>query len=157
MALSDADYARATDTERKDGDILAYKMGVTKIWKGDIVILKTDGYAYSSYETGATGDQFIGIAEETVDNTGGSAGDLNIRVYRKYGSLHKLEISSTAIATDLGLPVYNDRAAGPKFVTTTAGSHACLVGNIAQLGADGPADSGSYVWVAITPLSTAAS
>ena len=63
------------------GDMVPLSMGITKIWKGDIVLCKADGYAYSAYATGATGDKFMGVAAETVDNTGGSAGDETINVY----------------------------------------------------------------------------
>lgn len=130
----------AHDAARSVGDMESMRMGVTKIYKGDLVLIKTDGYAYSAYSTGATGDQFVGVAAETVDNTlnmfgsAASAGDKEIRVWLE--GEFEYPIASGNINTVLGVPCYNDRGAGtatPQMVTVTAGAHACKVGNIVKL------------------------
>lgn len=63
------------------GVIRSIPMAVTKILNGAIVMVNSSGYATKA--AAASGNNALvvaGIAEETVDNTGGSAGDLDIRV-----------------------------------------------------------------------------
>lgn len=90
------------ETGRKDADLIAYKQGVVKIYKGAGVSLRADGYAYPA-RSGTSTDIFIGIANETVDNTAGNAGDKSIRVQRN--GTHKVA-KATAVQTDLGTKFY---------------------------------------------------
>jgi hypothetical protein len=106
----------AHDAERQAADLLAIKMGITKIFKGDNVVLKTDGYCYSAYATGAIGDQFVGIAAETKDNryrtegdsssAAATAGDRSIDCWQNGIIDRDYPAANAAIQTDLGLPVY---------------------------------------------------
>lgn len=55
-----------------------------KIEKGALVFAKAaTGYAFgiSSTDTGTAGDRFLGVACETVDNTGGASGALVVRAW----------------------------------------------------------------------------
>ena len=55
------------------------KMGAEKIYKGmGVMVVRTTGYVVKAADT-AKG-QFVGVAEETVDNSAGSPGDLSILV-----------------------------------------------------------------------------
>lgn len=119
-------------TDRSDGVKLSFLAGATDIYKGDQVLLKTDGYAYSAYATGATGDQFIGVAAENCINSAGSAGDLSVEVWVE--GVFQMDIASGAIADLMGFPAYNERGASgtPRMVTVTAGSHGCVIGNIVE-------------------------
>jgi len=122
------------DNKYSPGQQHSFLMGITKIYKGDIVVLKTDGYVYAAYETGAGGDQFVGVAAETQDNTLGSVGEKRIDVWLK--GVFEFTCVASNINTALGLACYNDRGAGagtPTTVTVTAGAHAVKVGNIAEL------------------------
>lgn len=106
----------AHDPFREAGDLLAIKMGITKIFKGDNVVLKTDGYCYSAYTVGAAGDQFVGIAAETVDNryliaddsaSGASAaGNRSCQCWQNGIVDRDYPAANAAIQTDLGLAVY---------------------------------------------------
>ena len=106
----------AHDAERQSADLLAIKMGITKIFKGDNVVLKTDGYCYSAYATGAAGDQFVGIAAETKDNryqtegnsssAAATAGDRSIDCWQNGIIDRDYPAANAAIDVDLGLPVY---------------------------------------------------
>lgn len=131
----------AHDAKRQAGDLLAIKMGITKIWKGDNVLIKTDGYAYSAYDTGATGDQFVGIAAETVDNrytqegdsasAAATAGDRSINCWQN--GIVDRDIATCAIATDLGLTCHCTVGTGtdtPRMVIVAATGHPCLAGKI---------------------------
>src|SRR4051794_5821765 len=65
--------------KRGTGKIISLPMDASaKIWKGGWVCINTSGYAVA----GASTTQFIvaGVAAESVDNTGGSAGDKRIQV-----------------------------------------------------------------------------
>lgn len=90
------------ETGRKDADLIAYKQGPVKIYKGAGVSLRADGYAYPA-RSGTSTDQFIGIANETVDNTAGAAGDKYIRVQRN--GTHKVA-KPVAVQTDLRAKFY---------------------------------------------------
>jgi len=154
----------AHDAGRSSADLESFRMGITKIWKGDQVVIKTDGYAYSAYVTGAAGDQFIGVAAETVDNryliagdadSGAAAvGDRNINVWQE--GVFEFDIASSTIETALGLAVYNERGATgtPRLVTVTAGASGVQVGVI--VGIIGTVTAFTKCRVRITAMSAVA-
>ena len=65
------------ETDRKDGIHIGFKMAAAKIIKGGFV-QSIAGYA--NYLTDTSDGPFLGVAIETVDNSGGAAGDKVIRV-----------------------------------------------------------------------------
>ena len=69
-----------------------------------MVCVSTTGYAVSAVTT--SGFKVVGVAEEQIDNSGGSDGDLNVRVKR--GGSYEFENSSTnAVAqADVGRICY---------------------------------------------------
>ncbi len=72
--------AAARNTQERQGDVLDFPVGAAKtIYQGGLVVLDA-GYA----EPGNVDTDLIAVgrAEETVDNSAGSAGDLNVRVRR---------------------------------------------------------------------------
>jgi hypothetical protein len=69
------------------------------IYEGAAVGMNGSGYARPL----TAGDQFVGFAEQNVDNSAGAAGDKTVRVLTK--GFIKLSIGSLAI-TDIGKPVY---------------------------------------------------
>jgi len=99
MAVLTAAY----DAKRKDGEIIAYKIDVTKIYKGALVCENSSGYAVNGAD--AANYTFLWVAYETVDNSTGSAGDLNIRVY-KTGTFVIPKEGGGALQTDIGLAMY---------------------------------------------------
>jgi hypothetical protein len=66
------------DTPTRDGDVFSYPMAVAKIYAGSLVMLNASGNATPGAT--ATGQIAVGRAREQVDNSGGSAADLNIEV-----------------------------------------------------------------------------
>jgi hypothetical protein len=68
-------------TKKKVGDIVEYPVLTnTVIYGGGMVSIDANGYAFPS--TDASGQRFVGIAEEAVDNNPGSSGDKTVRVRR---------------------------------------------------------------------------
>ena len=93
------------DTKKKEGDFRVIPIAAsTKIYQGALVAV--NGSSYGVPGSVATTLRGAGRAEETVDNTGGSAGDKSISVRRgifQYGN----SASSDAIALkDIGKDCY---------------------------------------------------
>ena len=90
------------EVNRKAGNVIAYSVAAaTTIYKGAGVCDNGSGYAVPAADT--SGYVPLGIAVEKVDNSGGSAGDLWIRVYKNgtYEVVH-----SGAAQTDIGVLFY---------------------------------------------------
>lgn len=67
------------DTQRRNGDRAAYPvLAATKVLAGTLVVLTAAGYAQGGAV--ATTLKAVGVADETVDNTAGASGDLNVNV-----------------------------------------------------------------------------
>ena len=64
-------------TKYKEGDLASFALAAVKVYKGSLVCASS-GYAS---HTPVASTPFLGVAAETVDNSGGSAGDNNIRVH----------------------------------------------------------------------------
>ena len=90
-------------TKRQDGCRRTYKAAAVHIYEGTLVYLTAAGYATDVTATGVNG--FLGVAVAEVDNSAGSAGDLNVEVYAQ-GDF-ELTGSSFAIA-DVGSIAYGD-------------------------------------------------
>jgi hypothetical protein len=123
----------AVDTDYEDGIILSLPMVDNKIiYKGDLVRITAEGYASGSSTAPATGDMFIGMALETVDNTktGHATGGKSVRVVTE-GTVEVFK--GTAAITDLGCLAYNSVTVDAQTVDVSAGTHACLVGAVVGL------------------------
>lgn len=96
-----AAYTTARDSQPEDGLIVSLKMDAVKIVKGTLVCAD----ASAGYATGipTASRPFFGVAYETVDNSGGSAGDLSIRVYTS--GVHSF-IAASADQTWVGKEVW---------------------------------------------------
>lgn len=114
---------QTTDTARKPGEIVSYPVtaSAAKIWKGAPVFTDSDGFAYSNdgtTNTIANGDMFVGWADDTVDNSAGGDGDLEIKVWAEWTVV--VPIAATAAQTNVGLPVYINNASDNSLVTLTS-------------------------------------
>jgi len=90
------------DAEGKVGALVLYKVaGGAHIYKGALVCLNGDGYAVGGSDT--AGYKFIGVAYEEVDNSGGSDGEVSIRVLKTGSFLYPIESSQQS---DLGASAY---------------------------------------------------
>lgn len=132
--------AQAFDTERSEGNLISYAMGAEKIYKGTLCMINADGFLVQVSDT-ATGDQFAGVAAETVDNSAGSAGDKRINVWRTGVFTFK---HAGAARTDVGLPAYASLEAADAGQTvlsssTGGGTHDMMVGQIVDVSAESSA------------------
>src|SRR5689334_4250219 len=93
----------AREAAKKEGAIQNYLMGAVKIWKGTLVSSRTgDGDAYPS-RSGTSTDKFLGVAFESVDNSGGAAGDKSCRLYKEGSFVFSM---TSPAQTDIGAAVY---------------------------------------------------
>ncbi len=91
----------AKEVGEKDGVLGSSPMAVDVIYRGAMVMHNTAGFL-APCATGA-GGRFAGVAEETVDNSAGSAGDKECRHKRE--GLYLLE-GTGFVQADVGLDVY---------------------------------------------------
>lgn len=112
-------------------------LAAEKVYQGTFLYRNSSGYG-----TGTSGtNTFAGIVVETVDNSGGSAGDLACEVYQE--GVFELPLGSAAI-TDLGALVYGT----DNYTLTKTASTNPKIGRIVEWVSTG------IVRVAIDPLWT---
>ena len=118
---------------KEPGKVRKYGAGAQHIYKGALLmVLRGTGYAVDAANT-ALG-QVIGVAMEEVDNSGGSAGDLNVKVMT--GT--QLFTKGTAAITDIGTMA---GAVDKDVVTAGEGTEVVNVGRVVGL------KSTTHVWV----------
>jgi hypothetical protein len=89
---------------------------VDSITKGDAVYINAAGYCSNSGV--ATQDKVYGVAAETSDNSGGSAGDLSIAVHPAVsGQKFRALTNGTPVQTDVGEAV--DLTSATTIIETT--------------------------------------
>lgn len=88
-----SDLQAAKDDLRQEGVIVSVPLAAVKVYKGAILTFNSAGYA----DVGDASEPLAGIAVETVDNSGGSAGDKSVRVYRE--GVFEFACSSTTQAS----------------------------------------------------------
>lgn len=71
--------AAARNTRSRDGSILELPMAVDIVYKGGMVCLNAAGFAAPASDA-VDYSRVVGVAFETVDNSSGSAGDINVRL-----------------------------------------------------------------------------
>lgn len=71
---------RKASTDRQDGLVLSFLQGVENIYEGALVAINAAGYAVNAGDDASA--VVVGVADESVDNSGGSAGDKSIKVRR---------------------------------------------------------------------------
>lgn len=98
--------AATTDilTPRRDGVQFSLPAAASKVRAGTLVVLNASGYA----EEGSTATTVtaVGVAEQAVDNSGGSAGDLNVPVRRGTFAFANSASTDEIKLTDYGSDCY---------------------------------------------------
>ena len=137
-----AALTKAIEVLEKDGVVRALPVAVDVIYRGALCTVNAAGFVAPAGL--AAGETFVGVAEETVDNSAGAAGDLKVRL--KTEGRYLLTGAGFAQA-DIGATVY---AEDDQTVTKTAGTSA-PVGQIDEF------VSATQVWVklAINPVAAA--
>ena len=129
--------AESINVEEKDGVIHNAPMAVDIIYRGAMVVQNAAGFL-SPVVGAAAGDVFAGIAEEEVDNSGGSAGDLKCK-YKKTGRY--LLLGSSFAQTDVGVKVYG---VDDQTVTKTFAANLPFIGVIDEF------VSGTQAWIMLS-------
>ncbi|MDW8106217.1 MAG: hypothetical protein RMK45_01925 [Armatimonadota bacterium] len=114
------------ETHEREGLIVAYPVKAnTRIWKGALVCVDSTGYLVPASD--AAGLRFVGVAFESVDNTGGSNGAKRCRVIKRGSFVYNR--SGNFAPADVGLTV---RAVSDNEVAKTS-THNLIVGTIVEL------------------------
>lgn len=129
------------DVRRQEGNILSYPVAAsTKLIEGALVALNTSGVLVNGADTASF--KFVGVLDETADNSSGSAGDVRGKVWT-YGVID-VAANFSAAAGDCGKQVYLvDNQTVDLAANTT---NDVLVGRIVEV------VSASKLRVAITPF-----
>lgn len=131
-----AALTESLEVAEKDGILHAAPMAVDIIYRGAMVVQNAAGFL--APVTGAeAGAVFAGMSEEEVDNSGGSAGDLECK-YKKTGRY--LLTGSSFAQADVGTPVYGT---DDQTVTKT------FAANLPRIGVIDEFVSATQVWVII--------
>ncbi|MFZ4508376.1 MAG: hypothetical protein ACOYON_11845 [Fimbriimonas sp.] len=89
----------------KPGLVVSYKLSNVKLYKGALVGLNASGFLVSmAHGTGSL--KFVGVANETVDNSAGSAGDRSLNITKVGAFLMKAISGYTPAQADIGKEVY---------------------------------------------------
>lgn len=76
-----ADLVVAKDDVRQNGELVSVKLANVKVFKGSNLNFNAAGFAKKASDTAA--ETFAGVAVETVDNSAGVAGAVEVRVWRR--------------------------------------------------------------------------
>lgn len=116
----------AYDPQDKPGELVSYQVGAnTVLYKGALVSVRSDGYAYPS-RSGTSSDAFVGVVFETVDNRGGTAGAKSVRVCKRGTYVYN---GSGFTQASVGQAMY---AADDNTLTTTSTNNQ-LVGYVVEV------------------------
>lgn len=94
--------AAKKSVDRQDGDVVSFKQAAVKIWEGALVSVNAAGYVTNATDT--TAEVVVGVADQTVDNSAGAAGDLSIKVRRT--GVYNFVFGGTATIADVNTLVY---------------------------------------------------
>ena len=89
--------ARKASTDRQDGEVYHFKQGAEAIFEGALVAINAAGFAVNAGDDAST--VVVGVADNSVDNSGGSAGDTEILVRRT--GVFTFNTAYTAAQTDV--------------------------------------------------------
>lgn len=124
--MADITTARK-NTDRQDGEILSFLQGAEKIVEGAIVTINAAGYAINGGDDANT--VFAGVADETVDNSAGNAGDTTIKVRRT--GVFTFTAAFSAAQSDVNTLAYISDNQSVDLVGTTTND--VLVGRIVEV------------------------
>lgn len=95
----------AFETYEKPGLVVSYKLSNVKVYKGAMVGVNASGYLIPMAH-GTANLKFVGIANETIDNSAGAAGDKSVNVTKSGSFVLKAVSGYTPVVGDLGKEVY---------------------------------------------------
>lgn len=96
---------QAYENFEKPGLVVSYKITNAKIFKGALVGVNANGHLCAMSHA-AAGLKFVGVANETVDNSAGAAGEKSLNVTKCGSFVFKAASGYTPAQADLGKEVY---------------------------------------------------
>jgi len=95
---------QAFEAFERPGIVVSYKLAAVKVFKGALLGVNSSGFATPMTHASAS-LRFIGVANETIDNSAGAAGAKSVAV-TKTGSFVVKPSGFTAVTADLGKEAY---------------------------------------------------
>lgn len=100
-----ATLAAAYEAFERPGLVVNYKLSNAKVFKGSLIGLNSSGFAVvMSHATASL--KFLGVANETVDNSAGAVGEKSVNVTKSGSFVFKAASGFTPTVADLGKEVY---------------------------------------------------
>jgi hypothetical protein len=96
---------KAFETYERPGLVVAYKQSNVRVHKGAAVGVNASGFALPLSHTVAS-LKFVGVANESVDNSGGAAGDKAVNLTKSGSFVFKAASGFAPALADLGKEVY---------------------------------------------------
>ncbi|MBX3110546.1 MAG: hypothetical protein KF857_00940 [Fimbriimonadaceae bacterium] len=93
------------ESYERPGLVVSYKTSNVKIYKGALVGVNASGYVVPMAHATAN-LKFVGVANDTVDNSAGAAGDKSLNVTKSGSFVLKAASGFTPGVTNLGAEVY---------------------------------------------------
>lgn len=93
------------ETFEKPGLVISYKIAAAKLFKGALVGVNASGFL-AAVSPDTANMKFSGIANETVDNAAGNAGDKRMNVTKSGTFVFKAAASYTPAQADVGKEAY---------------------------------------------------
>ena len=93
------------ETYERPGLVVAYRLAAAKVWKGGMVGVDATGYLRPMNPATAS-LRFMGIANETVDNSLGNAGDKSANVTKTGSFVMKAPSGYAPTMAEIGREVY---------------------------------------------------
>lgn len=101
MAALTAGY----ETFERPGLVVSYKLSNVKAYKGAMVGVGASGYLVSM-DHAVANLKFVGVANETVDNSAGAAGEKSVNVTKSGSFVFKAAAGYTPAIGDIGKEAY---------------------------------------------------
>lgn len=118
---------RKANTDRQDGQVLSFLMGVEEIFEGALVAINAAGYAVNGGDDANA--VIVGVADESVDNSAGSNGSLSIKVRRT--GVFTFNAAWSAAQADVNTLVYASDNQSVDLAATTTND--VLVGRVVEV------------------------
>jgi len=100
-----AALTQSYETFEKPGLVVSYKQSNVRIYKGALIAVNASGYAIPIAH-GTASLKFVGVANETIDNSAGSAGDKSINLTKSGSFVFKAASGFAPAVADIGKEVY---------------------------------------------------
>ncbi|MFQ3588018.1 MAG: hypothetical protein SNJ74_04675 [Fimbriimonadaceae bacterium] len=100
-----AALTQSYETYEKPGLVVGYRVSNTKVFKGALVGLNGSGFVVPMAHS-VSGLRFVGVANESVDNSAGAAGDRVVNVTKCGSFVMKSAAGFSPAPGDIGKEVY---------------------------------------------------